>query len=526
MPSTRRGTQRFKRLRSLCAASAVAVLLFGSTAHAAFSFATVEAKAKALSSQPYQAPADSLSPQLAALTHAQYQQIHYAPSARLWAKSGSLFSVGFLARASLYHDDVRINEVDAGGVHPITFNGADFTSGSLKLEPKALDKAGFSGLVIYFRPPAAHHRKGRTPPPPQNDKVLVFQGASFFHGLVAGQPAGASARGLAVDTGLLSGEEFPQFTEFWIERPASSDKAMVIDALMDSKRTTGAFRFALYPGKDTRVEVTARIFLRNYVTILGIAPLNSMYLYGENDPVHGRDDYRPEVHNSDGLQIHSGTGEWLWRPLVNPARMLITSFSMTNPQGFGLMQRDRHFRDYEDLSARYGERPSVWVTPEGNWGAGRVELVMLPTPDQTHDNIFAFWVPDTPPPLHQPLDLSYRIEWQGTDQTRPPSAWVTQTRVGDGFNGAKPGAKNFVVDFDGPALAKLPTTAPVNSVVSVNGNGEVLSRRVVHNPVTGGWRMFLSVKRVDDHKPVELRAYLRNGNNTVSETWSYILPPV
>lgn len=481
----------------------------------AFSFSTVEAQAKALAAKPYQKPdTGTVPPQLAKLNYSQYRQISYKPADALWQGSKVEFKVGFLIEGNVFRSPVKMNEVNSEGVHPIKFDPDDFDYGNTKLDPAQLKNANFSGLQVSFP------LNG----PKQEDMVLQFQGASYFNALGKGQVKGLSARGLAVDTGLSSGEEFPWFKEFWIERPVPGDKDIVIDALLDSKSVTGAYRFILHPGATTVVEVHAHIYLRDQVAKLGLAPLGSMFLYGENEPNHTRDDYRPEVHNSDGLQIESNTGEWIWRPLVNPKRLLITSFTMTNPQGFGLMQRDRDFVDYQDLKSRFDLMPSAWVVPEGNWGSGRVELVEIPSPDETNENIVAFWVPDNVPKPQQSFDFSYRIDWQMQHETYPPTSWVTQTRRGK--NSGNPDQKGigFVIDFVGPALKKLPGDAKVDSVVSVGGNGKILSRSLIRNDVDGGWRLKLRLLRVDNSKPVELHAYLRSNNNVISETWSYILP--
>jgi len=231
------------------------------------------------------------------------------------------------------------------------------------------------------------------------------------------------------------------------------------------------------------------------------------------------------VHDSDGLSMQSGTGEWIWRPLVNPKRLLVTSFAMTNPVGFGVMQRDRDFAHYEDLEARYDLRPSVWVQPKGNWGTGRVELVQIPSPDETNDNIVAYWVPDSPPPPNAPLDLEYRLLWQRETATRPPSSWVTQTRRGRGYTRHDDGSIGMVLDFDGPALRKLPADAEIEGIVSVDSNAQVKEVVTQRNEAAGGWRLVLRFTRVDAAKPLELRAYLRNRTSTLSETWSYVLPP-
>jgi glucans biosynthesis protein len=286
----------------------------------------------------------------------------------------------------------------------------------------------------------------------------------------------------------------------------------------------GAYRFIVRPGEETVMEVKERLYMRNTVTKLGLAPLTSMFLFSENQkPPY--DDYRPEVHDSDGLSIHSGTGEWIWRPLVNPKRLQVTSFSMTNPQGFGLMQRDRNFHDYEDLDLHYEQRPSLWVEPVGQWGAGRVELVNIPSPDETNDNTVTYWVPDNPPQAGQSLDLDYVLRWQGDKDTRPNLSWVMQTRRGRGFVRNPDNSISFVIDFVGPALEKLKPDAKVEGIVSVGPNGELLERSTVHNDVTNGWRVTLRFRRVDDDKPLELRAYLRGEDSTLSETWAYILPP-
>jgi periplasmic glucans biosynthesis protein len=198
---------------------------------------------------------------------------------------------------------------------------------------------------------------------------------------------------------------------------------------------------------------------------------------------------------------------------------------MSNPQGFGLMQRDRLFDHYQDLEARYELRPSVWVEPKGTWGAGRVELVQIPTPDETNDNIVAYWVPDTLPAVGEPLEFDYRLLWQLDKDKRPPLSWVAQTRRGRGFVRNNDGSIGFVLDFEGPALERLSPDAKIEGVVTVDGNGELLERQTFRNDATGGWRLSLRLKRVDNDKPVELRAYLRSEDTTLSETWSYILPP-
>lgn len=479
---------------------------------APFGFDDVARRAAELASRPYSAPVSAAPKVLNELTYDQYRDIRFRTDKAIWRGSGSLFELQFFHPGSFYTHPVRISEIVAGVAREIAFDPQLFDYGKNVIDPKAMRGLGFTGFRVHFP----------VNDPKYRDEVLVFQGASYFRALGKGQRYGLSARGLAVDTALGSGEEFPRFVEFWIEKPAPNAKELTIHGLLDSRRVAGAYSFVLRPGTETVTTVKARLYLRENVTKLGIAPLTSMFLFGENQQ-DGRD-YRPEVHDSDTLLIQSGTGEWIARPLVNPKRLLVTSFALTNPAGFGLMQRDRMFENYQDLEARYELRPSAWIEPQGKWGAGRIELVQIPTPNETNDNIVAYWVPDAPPPPRTPIDFEYRVRWQKDNETRPPLAWIAQTRRGHGYSKAPDPSIGFVIDFEGPAFRKLPLGSTIESVVTVDSNGQIIENHPYRNDVTGGWRLRLRVKHVDPRKPVELRAFLRIGDTTLTSTWSYIVP--
>jgi glucans biosynthesis protein len=480
----------------------------------AFGFGDVAQRAQQLAGETYKSPDTRLPQELQDLGYDKYNAIRYKTDRAFWSKDKLPFELQFFHEGQYYNQPVKINEIAPYGVREIHYNPGDFDFGGAQLDPEQLKGLGFSGFRVHY---ALNN-------PKLKEEVLVFRGASYFRGVGKGQRYGLSARGVAVDTGLMSGEEFPRFSEFWIERPKPGDKELTIYALLDSRRITGAYRFVVKPGDETAMEVKSRLYLRENVSKLGLAPLTSMFLFGENQhPV--TDDYRPEVHDSDGLSMHSGTGEWIWRPLINPKRLQVTSFAMTNPQGFGLMQRGRSFHDYEDLDLRYDLRPSLWVEPQGQWGAGRVELINIPSPDETNDNVVAYWVPDASPQAGQSMDLDYVLHWQGEKYSQPPLSWVMQTRRGRGFTRNPDNSISYAIDFVGPALDKLKPDAKVEGIVSVGANGELLERTTVHNDVTNGWRLTLRFNRVDDDKPLELRAYLRSEDSTLSETWSYILPP-
>jgi glucans biosynthesis protein len=489
-------------------------LLLGASAAQAFDFNDVAKQAQALSGKSYKKPVENLPKDIKALNYDQYTDITYKDEKNVWRAEKLPFELAFAHEGASYNLPVKISEIVGNSVREIKFNPDAFDYGNNKIDPEQLRNLGFAGVQVQYP-----LNSGKT-----KDDVFSLQGASYFRALGKGQNYGIAARGLAVDTALHSGEEFPRFVELWIARPAAGDKELTIYALLDSASLTGAYRFILKPGVETQVDVKAQLYLRNNVAKLGIAPLTSMFYFGENQRSEA-EDYRPQVHDSDGLMLHAGSGEWIWRPLVNPKRLLVTSFGTSDPLGFGLMQRERRFSSYEDLNARFETRPSLWVTPKGKWGDGRVELVQIPTPNEDNDNIVAYWIPAKQPPQGKPFDIEYRLLWQKEADAKPPLAWVTQTRRSNG-NPVKPDDSVMLnVDFEGPALKKIATAKKLTVGIDTDDNGRLLETRVARNEVTGGWRMTIRLRRNEENKPVELRGVLRDGNTPLSETWSYILPP-
>ncbi len=491
----------------------LALSIISSVPALAFDFNDLAKKAKQLASSSYKEPPKNISKGLENLDYDQYRDIRYKRENAYWRTSQLPFELTFFHQGRQFANAVKLNEITGKQVRPIPFDASAFDYGKNKLSPQDLKSAGFAGFRVHYPINKASYK----------DEVMVFLGASYLRAVGKEQIYGLSARGLAVDTALNSGEEFPRFVEFWIERPKANSKQLTIYALLDSRRVSGAYRFVVKPGEQTITEVKSQLFLRENVTKLGIAPLTSMYFSGENQrsPV---EDYRPEVHDSDGLSIQSGPGEWIWRPLVNPKRLLVTSYGLSNPSGFGLMQRDQKQSNYEDLEARYEARPSVWVEPIGKWGSGRVELVQIPTPDEFNDNIVSYWVPDQLPKPGTPINFDYRLSWQKGDQKLPPLSWVTQTRRGHGFLRKPDDSIALFVDFEGPIFKKLAKDAKIDIRVSADSNGEILESHVVRNESTGAYRAALRIRRIDDKKPVEMRGFLQTVNTTLSETWSYILP--
>lgn len=515
------------RLARFAARPGLAALLFAAAQAQAFSLDDVAALARQRSQTPWREASHAVPVELARMAYDNYRDIRFNAASTLWRADKLPYEANFF-HVGRHGDSVRIHEITTTGVQRLPYDPATFNFGKNKLSPETWGDLGHGGVRFF----------SNLNSPTYKDELVVFTGATYFRALGAGQRYGLSARGLAVDTAGGGKEEFPRFTDFWLEKPAGGAKQLTVYALMDSERVTGAYRFDITPGEQTTTQVQARIFMRPAATsgnsapvaTLGIAPLTSMFFSGENQPFPGQKsgDFRPEVHDSDGLMMAGGDGEWLWRPLQNPSATVTTSFSMKSLKGFGLMQRDRAFASYEDTEARYELRPSAWVTPVGDWGAGRVELLQFNTPDETHDNVAAYWVPEKMPAPGQSLDIAWQISWQGKNQQLPPNGWATQSRRGFGFS--KPGTDltgqvQYLVDFAGPALDALPEDAKVEAISSANANGRVLESLAYKNPATGAWRMALRVQRLNPAQPVELRAFLKHDNHTVSETWTNLITP-
>ncbi|WLG28947.1 glucan biosynthesis protein G [Pseudomonas lurida] len=494
-----------KRLRNALVTGSALFCLFGAGQLWAFSLDDVSAKAKELAGQKYEAPRSNLPNEFREMKFADYQKIRFRNEKAEWADQNTPFKLSFYHQGMHFDTPVKINEVTSDSVQEIKYDPTRFDFGDVKFDPKATEQLGYAGFRVLFPINKAD----------KQDEIMTMLGASYFRVVGKGQAYGLSARGMAIDTALPSGEEFPRFTEFWIERPKPGEKQLVIFALLDSPRATGAYRLILRPGTDTIVDVKSQMFLRDKVSKLGVAPLTSMYLFGANQPSKVLN-YRRELHDSSGLSIHAGNGEWIWRPLNNPKHLSVSNFTVENPRGFGLLQRGRDFSHYEDLDDNYDKRPSAWIEPEGDWGKGTVNLVEIPTADETNDNIVAFWSPAELPEVGKPLDVAYRLHWTMDEKSLHPtdSAWVKQTLRSTGdvkqsnLIRQPDGSVAYLVDFEGPSLKALPTDAPVRSQVSVGDNAELVENSVRYNEHTKGWRLTLRMKIKDAGKPTEMRAAL------------------
>lgn len=478
----------------------------------AFQFDDVINKAQKLAGAGYTAP--ELVPQfLRDLTYSQHQAIKLQPGTNLWHESGSRFQVSMIPPGNFYSHAVSLSVVDREGVHKVPFQKEDFVYPNDDLKALIPADLGFAGFELTY--PISN--------PKTRSQFLVFGGASYFRGIGTGQQFGLSARGVAINTGLPSGEEFPSFTEFWLVRPSPGAKTIVIYALLDGPSLTGAYQFIVTPGEKTEIQTSAKLFFRNDVQQPGFAPLTSMFYYGENT-LKPTGEWRPEVHDSDGLLIHdAGTGEWLWRPLKNPKRLKLSFHKVNDLQGFGLMQRDQNFMSYEDNKLRYEQRPSAWVEATQSWGSGNVVLVEIPTGSEKNDNIVAFWTPDKEIKKGGSIELNYTLTFGQPKISSEPAGYAIQTFTGlSSHSDTNKDAYRFVVDFKGDKLSHLKSNAAVVSNVSGSESVEVLEHYVQYVEAKKAWRLSLLARPAAD-KTLSLRGFLSLDGKPLTETWTYEL---
>jgi glucans biosynthesis protein len=485
-----------------------------------FDYAWLKGHARSLAQVAYLPPPSTLPPSLSKLDYDQYQALRFRRDQAQWGGDGLDFRIQYFHRGPGFKEPVRIYEVVSGHAREIAYHPAMFDFRKSGVDVGSLPTVlGFAGFRVQ-------HTTN------WDADIAAFLGASYFRA-VAGDSRqyGLSARGLAIDTAMDHGEEFPLFTAFWLERPAQGSGRLVLYALLDSPSVAGAYRCEIIPGPTLVMEVDASLYPRKTIERLGVAPFSSMFQCGENDR-RMANDWRPEIHDSDGLSVWTGAGEWIWRPLVNAAGVRVNSYFDENPRGFGLLQRDRKFDHYQDDGAYYERRPSVWVEPkpttDGGWGKGAVQLVELPTVDETFDNIVAFWNPADMPQAGQELLFSYRLYWSSRPPFAPPLAQVVATRTGmGGVVGQKRHyfSWRFAVDFAGGELAALDKCAEVEPVISASrGRIEITSARPQFE-ITG-YRAMFDLRPTDDStEPIDLRLYLRLQGKPWTETWMYQWTP-
>ncbi|HRK24010.1 MAG TPA: glucan biosynthesis protein D [Beijerinckiaceae bacterium] len=486
---------------------------------ATFSFDALVERARLAAASAYVPPPRPAPDVLERIDYDAHGKLRFKTDFAVWGRPQEQrrFPVTFFHLGRYFVKPVRMHVVDGGKAREIIYR-EDYFDMPADSPAKQLPKgAGFAGFRFQEAVDGTLDWK-------KNDWV-AFLGASYFRAIGDQFQYGLSARGLMLDSAIGTPEEFPDFTHIWLEQGQSAGHVTVY-ALLDSPSVAGAFRFDMKRGRGVTMDIDKRLFVRKAVARFGIAPLTSMYWFSETAKPTAAD-WRPEVHDSDGLALWTGSGERIWRPLNNPPRTLASSFGDTNPRGFGLLQRDRAFDHYQD-GVYYERRPSLWVEPVGNWGKGSVTLIEIPTDDEIHDNVVAAWVPEAPVQPGDKFALKYRLHWQAEEPYPTTLARVLATRMGNGGQPGQPrpkGVRKFMVEFLGDPLKALPSGVRPEAVLSASrGSFSYVFTEAVPNDVAGHWRAQFDF-HAEGTEPVEMRLFLRLDGQPLSETWLYQYHP-
>jgi glucans biosynthesis protein len=483
-----------------------------------FSWSHLKAAAKRMAGSAYVAPPRPAPEIIGKIDYEAWGKIRYDMGHALFAEGPGHIPVSFFHLGMFFPKAVEMNVVEAGSAREILYDPAYFDMPETSVAKNLASGVGFAGLRI--QEPKDGPLDWR-----KNDWV-AFLGAAYFRAIGDLRQYGLSARAVALDVAVAGKpEEFPDFTKFYIER-TGAENSLTVYALLEGPSLVGACRFLLTRGKGVTMDIDQALYLRANITRFGLAPITSMYWFSETKKDAGVD-WRPEVHDSDGLAIWTGSGEHIWRPLNNAPRVIASSFADTNPRGFGLLQRDRMFDHYGD-GVFYDRRPSLWVEPSGTWGTGAIQLVEIPTDDEIHDNVVAMWVPAAPSVAGSEVQLAYRLHWQADEPFPSDLSRCVATRVGNGGQPGQPrpkGVRKFMVEFLGPALASLSFGDKPEAVLwASRGTFSYIFTEAVPDDVPGLWRAQFDLT-VTGADPVEMRLFLRAGDKILSETWAYQYHP-
>ncbi|WP_421707057.1 glucan biosynthesis protein [Algihabitans sp.] len=470
------------------------------------------AQARALAQRPWMPPRRIAPEVLERVDYDAFQQIRFREAAAVSAGPGGAWPLAPFHLHRFADLPVAIHLVTDEGARQLGYAPQAFEyRGDLQAEdfPADMGYAGFRLLNTDGSP----------------GDWLALMGASYFRSSDPMNQYGLSARGLAIDTTAPGrAEEFPRFTSFWLDQ--RDPERLILDALLDSPSLSGAYRMEIVRAQSTEMTVTSRLFFREGVTQLGVAPLTSMYWYSETNR-QSASDWRPEVHDSDGLVLWTGTGERIWRPLNNPPQVTTSSFLDENPRGFGLMQRDRAFANYQDDAVFYERRPAVWIEPLGDWGRGSVQLIEIPTDDEIHDNIVCFWTPERETSAGDEMAWDYRLVWTADPMAPDGLGRTVATRVGRAGVPGQPRPEDgnkVAIDFVGGRLADFGSTDPVETMVSTSA-GRIDGTYALRVVGTDTWRLIFDVYP-EEAELLELRAFLAYEGAPLTETWAMQHRPV
>lgn len=482
-----------------------------------FDFDILTADMRARAATAFDASMPDLPPLYSGLDYDSYRMIQFDAARARWLDNNSGFQVHAFPMGWLFPQPVGIHEVFEGKSLPFDFSSDDFHFYDAQMKAQAADTPfpGIAGVRLNFPLNRAD----------KMDELVSFLGSSYFRALGRDNIYGLSARGLAINSWGSGPEEFPRFSNFWLERPTEG-QPLVMYASLEGPSVTGAYRFEITPAnperQETTIDITARLFFRADIAEIGIAPLTSMFLFAETNR-SAFDDYRPQVHDSNGLIVERDGGEVFWRPLNNTPAIGNSYLWENNPRAFGLYQRDRNFETYQDAGAHYERRPSARIEPVGDWGQGHVRLIEAPSRLEAEDNVVAFWIPADPIKAGDEREFHYRLIWGDLSPKDDAAlAHVVETRAGQGgVSGVENDAKlrKFVIDFAGGELTDMPVDAALD-VVATASAGEIVSTAFSRIDANGAWRLALDVL-IEDVAPVELKANVVSSGQAITETWLY-----
>lgn len=469
---------------------------------AQFTFTNVVEQAQLLASRPYTPASDG---NVLKLTYDEYRNIRFDNSKSVFADTDSPFRMQLFPTGYYFTRPITLYRVDNGNVSEIKAQKSSFINTSGKELPDSVS-IPLSGFRV-----STHLNSSKI-----WDEFLVFQGASYFRAVPKSGAYGLSARGLVIQPHDEKTEEFPDFTTFWILTPNKNDKTLEIYALLESESATGAYKFIVTPGEETKIDVCAKVFAREELNGVGIAPLTSMFYFNESNHF-AIDDFRAASHDSDGFAANLKSGECIWRQLRNPRNVEYSSFTNEIPQSFGLYQRERNSIGYQDFETNYEARPSAWIIPGKNFPKGSADLLEIPTPDDTNDNIVSFWKAQEKVQKEKPLEFDYTLVFS-THETKSNLLRTISSRSGLPTYGKK-NYRLFVVDFAADKKPKQIQIEDITADVS-SSSGTIKNARIEKNPVTGGVRLCFELHDYIGTNP-ELRARILKKNKQISETWLY-----
>ncbi|GLK80434.1 glucan biosynthesis protein [Methylopila turkensis] len=489
-----------------------------------FSYDGLKKLALDKASKPYAEPPRPNPEIVRKIDYDAHGKLKFNPDHALYGKSPGAYPITFMHVGQFFPKTVRMHAVADGQSREILYDPAyfdmpaDHVAKGLPPQPSAY--AGFWVREAKNEVTDKGDWKTREP-------FATFLGASYFRAIGGLGQVGMSARGVALFPEPGAAEEFPDFTSFWFEPAKADGEPVTVYALLDGPSLAGAYRFLIRrTPQGTLMEIEAACTMRRDLPRLGLAALTSMYWYSETAKPE-LIDWRPEVHDSDGLAMWTGSGERIWRPLNNPPRIMTSTFSDERPRGFGLLQRDRVFDHYQD-GVKYEDRPSTWIEPVGDWGKGAVQLVELPTDDEIHDNVVAYWIPAEPAKAGKTVSLAYKLYWQDEEPYPTPLGRVVATRLGRGGQPGLPrpqGVRKFMVEFLGGPLADIPYGQTVEPVLSASrGTFSYVYAEAVPSDVAGHWRAQFDLT-AEGSDPVEMRCYLKVGDRVLTETWLFQYHP-